>query len=639
MTDSLIIEANSLEETLERWFCDLEYRGFMKRNPPETIHVCSSLDRITASPAIAVHSSPHFYSASVDGIAIVSSKTYGTNSMNPLVLKMGRDALFVDTGTPIPSGFDTVAPIEEIRFRSIEEVEVIKTYAPWENVRPLGEEVAAKEVIIPANHRIRPFDIAALFTGGLSEVNVLKRPRIGIIAIGSSLVPTGFTPSKGQSMETSSQILINLAKQWGAEPVQYEIVPEDATEVSAVIKESVDFVDLLCVIAGPSMGTQLVARVINNMGDLLSYGIQMKPGMSACLGVIDNCPVMGLPGYPMSGFLVFDLFAKPLIHKKMGVEPPCRDIVKAYLSKTIHSAYGVNEYIRTSLGIVDHVPVATPISRGANILMSLVRADGLIRVDSETTKINIGEPVQVELLKKQSDIHNKIMIAGTHDICFDILNNQLQKNFQDFSINLSNVGSMHGLAALDAGYCHIASIHLFDPETGEYNIPYVKRFLPDIPVVLMNLFHRSLGFLVPKGNPKDINSFSDLSRDDVKIVNRIRGSGTRQILDYHLKKNNLEINEIKGYTDEAHTHLNLAAAVASGFADVGLGILTAARASDLDYIPVIRERLDLIIPRKFMSSNLVENLFKTVNSEAFKKEVEALGGYDTQLTGEIIFQN
>ncbi len=638
MADSVILEANSLEETLERWGCELEFRGFMNLNPPEEIQICDSLERITASPAIAVHSSPHFYSASADGIAILSSKTYGAAETNPLVVHMGKDAQFVDTGTPIPPGFDTVAPIEEIRFRSIEEVEVNRNYAPWENVRPLGEELAAKEIIIPSNHRIRPFDIAALYTGGLTTVNVIKKPRIGIVAVGSSLVPIGEEPLDGQSLETSSQILINLARQWGAESVKYEIVPEDINEISGIISKATTEVDLLCIIAGPSRGTRLIAKIINTEGELLAYGLKVKPGMSACLGVVNNCPVMGLPGYPMSAFLIFDLFAKPAIHRKMGVEPSCRNVVKAYLSRTIQSPLGVREYIRTSLGDVDGLPVAAPISRGANILMSLVRADGLIKVEADRKEIKTGEPVQVELLKNYADIQKIVMITGTHDICFDILNNRLQQRCHDVCINQSNVGSMHGIIALKAGYCHIASIHLFDDETGEYNTPIVKRFLSDLPLIMVNFFHRSLGFIVPKGNPKQIKTFHDLTREDVKMVNRIRGAGTRLVLDYHLKKNGIGVNEVRGYTLEAHTHLNLATVVASGNADVGLGILAAAKASGLDFIPVIKEKLDLVIPRKFLNTYPVTCLLETLTSESFKREVDTLDGYDTSSMGKVTFE-
>lgn len=639
MADSVILEANSLEETLERWGCELEFRGFMNLNLPEEIQICDSLERITASPAIAVHSSPHFYSASADGIAIHSSKTYGTAETNPLVVRMGTDALFVDTGTPIPPGFDTVAPIGEIRFRSIDEVEVIRNYAPWENVRPLGEEVAAKEIIIPANHRIRPLDIAALYTGGLSTVKVIKKPRIGIVAVGSSLIPIGSQPLEGQSVETSSQILINMARQWGAEPVEYRIVNEDINEVSNIIAEASEEVDLLCVISGPSRGTRLVAKVINTNGELLAYGLKVKPGMSACLGVVNNCPVMGLPGYPMSAFLIFDLFAKPAIHRKMGVEPTSRNVVKAYLSRSIQSPPGVSEYIRTSLGEVDGLPVAAPISRGANILMSLVRADGLIKVEADRKEIKTGEPVQVELLRNFADIQKIVMITGTHDICFDILNSRLQQCCYNVCINQSNVGSMHGIIALKAGYCHIASIHIFDDETGEYNTPLVRRFLSDLPLIMVNFFHRYLGFIVPKGNPKKIETFNDLTREDVKMVNRIRGAGTRLVLDYHLRKNGIGVNEVRGYTQEAHTHLNLATAVASGNADVGLGILAAAKASGLDFIPVIKEKLDLVIPRKFLNTYPVASLLKTLTSEAFKQEVNALEGYDTSSMGKVTFEN
>jgi len=639
MNHSLAMETNSLEETMERWFCELEYKGLMSQNPSEEIGVSESLDRITSKPVTAVHSYPHFYSASVDGIAVLSSKTYGANRMNPFVFQLGENAQFVGTGTPIPAGFDAVVPREDIRFYSIEEVEITNTYAPWENVRPLGEEVEATEVILPANHRIRPLDIAALLTGGLSWVSVIRKPQVGILALGASMAGPDFTLELEKSLETSSQILSNMARQWGAEPVLFGTVPEEPAKVCKKIKEFASKVDLFCVISGPSLGTRLLAEIIHNEGELLAYGIQIKPGMSACFGIKEDCPIIGLPGYAMSAFLIFDLFAGPVIHRKLGIQVRGRKRVKAYLSRNVHSPEGVVEFIRTSLGIVDNMPVANPISRGANILMSLVRADGLIRVEPDKTEMKVGEAIQVELLRPYIDIHKKIMIAGTHDICFGILRNELQKDFRDLTLYLSNVGSMRGLMALKAGYCHIASIHLFDSEKGEYNIPIVEKFLSDLPLIIVNFLHRSLGFLVAKGNPKNIAAFQDLARDDVKIINRIRGSGTRLLLDHYLKDNNIEVNEINGYADEAHTHLTLANAVASGYADAGLGILAAAKASNLDFVPMISERLDLVIPKKFLYSFHIKSILAVLVSESFKKKVESLGGYDSSATGMILFEN
>jgi putative molybdopterin biosynthesis protein len=634
----IAIEANALDETLERWLLELDFRGILKRNPTETIPVAESLWRISSSPVAAVRSSPHYYAALVDGVALLSSRTYGANRANPLRLNIGKDAFFVDTGMPMPQGCDCVAPIDRSQLCAIEEVEIVETFAPWQNVRPLGDDMAAREVILQQNQRISPFDVAALFTGGVKEIEVVKKLKVGILPVGTSLIPAGQTPSVGQTVEISSQILKNLAKTWGTQAVVYDIVPENFETLAKRIDEVLCETELLCIIAGPSRGTELIARYLQEKGELLSWGLKVKPGMSACVGMVKCCPVIGLPGYFSSAFIVFDLFAKPVIQRKMGAKIPERKTVRAYLSQNLKSTEGAVEFIRTNLGNVDNIPVAVPISRGADALMSLVRADGMIRIEADRNEIKAGEVVNVDLLRPEGDIRTKIMITGTYDICFDLLRNHFLQQFGDLSMVMSNVGSMKGLASLGAGYSHIASVHVFDDETGDYNTSFVRKFFSDVPVVMINFFHRSLGFMVPKGNPKNIKTFADLTRPDVKIINRLRGAGTRQVFDYYLKENHIEINKIQGYTNEVHTHLTVALAVSSGSADMGMGIAAAAKASGLDFIPIIRERLDLVIPRKFMNSYPVKSLLKTINSKEFKDEAGNLDGYDFDKTGTVIYE-
>lgn len=634
----LTLQMNSLDESLERWFCELEYRGFLNRNSTEKIPITDSLNCISANTITAAISVPHFYSASVDGIAVLSSSTFSATASNPLTLKIGDDAQFIDTGMPILPGFDAVVPIEDVKLKSIEDVEITGSYAPWENVRPLGEEMAAQEVILPSNHRIRSFDIAALFAGGHSYIDIVKKPGIGILPIGSTLVPTGSLPDVGQAMETSSQILSNTALQWGANPILIDIVDENLVELSKKVDRIKKDIDLLCIIGGSSLGTALIADMLDRKGELISYGLQIKPGMSTCLGIMDDCPIIGLPGNAMSAYIAFDYFAKPVIYRKLGINAPEKKIFKAYLSRDIKSPKYVDEFIRASLGYVDNMPVAVPISRGANILMSLVRADGIIHINSRKSKIKAGELVNVELLRPRDDLENKIFMAGSYDMCFDILRNEIQRQNPDIVLYNSNVGSMRGLIALKAGFCHLSGIHFFDDETGEFNIPIVKMFLADMPLIMVNLLHRQLGFIVKKGNPKEIFEFEDLTMPDVKLINRIRGSGTRMILDYYLKKNKIEINRIKGYADEAHTHLTLASAVASGHADVGLGISAAAKASGLDFIPLIPERMDFVIPKKFLNTYAMKSLLGTIAGEKFKKEVSMLDGYSTEMTGKVVYE-
>lgn len=636
--DKLNFDLNTLEETLERWFLQMKFHNSLRENPPETVQVADSLGRVTARPVFAVHPSPSFYAASVDGIAVLSSKTFGVSPHNPLKLKIGKNAHFVDTGSIMPEGTDAVVPIEKVKFQSIEEVVITNFLAPWENVRPLGEEVAAKEVILPAHHKIRPLDVAAMCMGSVTKLEVTAKPKVGIIPIGTGLLQVGSKPRAGKMIETSSQIISKEVVKLGGEPIVHEIIPEKVEDLIKAFSEMVSQTDMILAIAGPKMGTRPIAWILQQRGELITYGVLVKPGMSSCFGIIRGVPVIGLPGYAMSTFIIFKLFGHPVIFRKLGIKQPPRKTIRAYLSRNINSPDGVDEFIRVSLAEVDNLPVAAPLSRGAHVLMSLVRADGMVRVKPDQTDVRAGEVVEVETLREFPHTRKKVLISGTHDLSFDLMRNELQKKYSDVSMFTDNVGSMRGLMALKAGYCHIASIHLFDDETGEFNIPFVRKFLFDIPLLVVNIFFRRLGFIVAKGNPLNITGFEDLIRDDVRVINRIRGSGTRTVFDYYLKKHNIDLNRVTGYAKEAHNHLNLAAAVASKNADVGLGILEAAKATGLDFIPLIPEKLDFVVPRKFLKDYPVRCILKIISSGKFKEEVEALGGYDVSHTGKIVYE-
>ncbi len=636
--ERLLYDTGSLDETLERWFMELEFREQLGPNLGELVPVEKSLDRITKNPVFAEVPSPSFYAASVDGIALLSSRTFSVRAESPLRLKIGEDAHFVDTGSIMPKGTDAVVPIEFVKFPAIDHVDIHKFAAPWENVRPLGEEVAARELILPAYHQIRPLDVSALYLGGVTQVDVVKCPRVGILPIGSGYQKPGTKLAEGKVYETSAQMIAGMVKKAGGEPVVMDIVPETHEALVQRSQNPPAGLNLLVIISGPSRGTRPIARLINHLGELVSYGMMVKPGMSACLGIVEKTPIIGLPRYPLSTFKIFQLFGLPVIYGRLGMEKPSAPMVEGYLSREITSPQGVDEFIRVSMGQVEDMPVVVPLSRGAHILMSLVRSDGIMRVEAGTKKMDAGQKVNVEMLHPGADIRRKILISGTHDICFDILRNEFQKQFPRKTLLLSNVGSMRGLMSLKAGYCHGASIHMFDDESGQFNIPLVKKFLHDVPLILVNLFHRKLGFIVERGNPKNISGFHDLTRPDVSIMNRIRGSGTRMIFDYHLRQKGIDINQVRGYSHEAHTHLNLASAVAAGQADAGLGILEAAKATGLDFIPVVPERLDLVIPKVHLSSYPLRCLLQVVNSDEFRREVDALGGYDSEMTGKILFE-
>lgn len=673
MSREIYLEGTPLDEALTRWLRKLDYEGFGRPLPGEIINIKDSLGRITAEAVIAKISSPFYHSSAMDGYAVRFADTFGASETNPKRLKIGEQAVYVDTGDPMPDWFNAVIMIEDvniIRTQSTEQsvqntpsltlphrgggqrggedpelrtqsdlVEIIAPATPWQNVRVIGEDIVETELILSENHRIRPIDIGAVLAGGHTEVSVRRRPRIVIIPTGTEIVEPGTELEKGDIIEFNSRILSSLVSEWGGEPVRFRIVPDRFDEIKKAIFDALDMGDLIVVNAGASAGSEdFTAKAIRELGEVMLHGVNIKPGKPVILGWVKGKPVLGIPGYPVSAYITFQLFAKPLIYRWQGLEVEKPEVLRAKISRQVASTLGHEEFLRVKVGKVGNNFIATPISRGAGVLMSLVRADGFVRIPAMSEGIGTGTEVDVELIRSQCDIENTIVCIGSHDNALDLLANILKKRYPKFSLSSAHVGSMGGLMALKRGEAHLAGMHLLDEETGEYNIPYIKRFLSDKRIILVNLVYREQGLLVLKGNPKNIKSFKDLKRNDVVFVNRQSGAGTRLLTDKCFRELGINPKDVKGYEREEYTHMGVASAVLTGVADTGLAILASAVALGLDFIPVAKERYDLAIPREFSEIEMLQYLLKVIREDAeFREMVVGLGGYDVSDMGKVMY--
>ena len=604
----------------------------------EKVSVEKALDRITAEPVFAVISSPHYHASAMDGAAVKSVDTYGAMETSPKQLKLKEQYVPIDTGHPLPPGFDAVIMIEEIHEVDAETIEISSAAAPWQHVRVMGEDIVATELIIPVNHTVGPEDIGAMLAGGIWEIAVRKKPVVTIIPTGSELVQPGELPGSGKIIEFNSRFFSGLITRWGGEPRPQEIVKDEYQKIKEALLEAVKQSDVVLINAGSSAGSRdYTAAIVEEAGELLTHGVAIKPGKPTVIGIVEGKPVIGVPGYPVAAFFILDLLLKPLVYKLQGLTPPRRNIVEAVMSRRVVSSFKAEEFLRVKLGQVRDKMIATPLPRGSGVITSLVRADGFVRIPQLKEGLEVGEKVSVDLVKDLSEIKNTIVSIGSHDLTLDILANLLRLTYPETGLSSAHVGSMGGILALRRGETHLGGSHLLDEQTGEYNVPFIKRLLPDVKVVLMNLAYRQQGLFVPSGNPKNINKLEDLVREDITFINRQRGAGTRLLLDYHVKKLNLDPQEIKGYGREEYSHLSVAAAVASGAADTGLGVLAASRALGLDFIPLARERYDIIIPEEFLETEMIQRLLEMINSDQFKKEVDKLGGYDLEESGKILW--
>ena len=626
-----------LDEAVERFHDALAEAGALERSPAETVPLEAASGRVTAEPVWAKTSSPHYDASAMDGVAVRSRDTVGATETSPVRLKIGVQAAWVDTGDPIPDRFDSVIMVEVVHEIDASTIEVDAPVPPYQHVRPLGEDIVATELVLTENHRLRPQDLAACAAAGLVEVSVRRPPAVAVIPTGSELVAPGTDPQPGDIIDSNTVMLAAMIAAWGGKADRRDPVPDDFDLLKTVVVDCLDTNDVVVINAGSSAGSEdFTARVVEELGTLLVHGVALRPGHPVVLGLIEGKPVLGIPGYSVSAAVTSDLFLKPLIERKLGVPGQRREITEATITRKVLSPIGEDEFLRVRLGRVANRMVATPIQRGAGVIMSLVRADGLVLVPRFSEGVDAGETVEVELLRPASELEGVIVATGSHDVTMDLLANELRRVDPALSLASSNVGSLGGLLALQRGEAHLAGCHLLDEETGEYNVSFVRRYVKGTNVVLMNLVKRVQGLIVRPGNPKKVASLTDLARDEITFVNRQRGSGTRVLLDYKFEREGIDAGMVRGYEREEFTHLAVAAAVAGERADVGLGILTAARAMGMDFVPLLEEQYDLAIPADFFEAELLQPLIGMVRSQDFKRQVESLGGYETSLTGQVV---
>jgi putative molybdopterin biosynthesis protein len=646
MSDSIYLHDIPLPQAWSRWIDALEAADLWRPLAAEDIALESALGRVTAAPVWAKTSSPHYHASAMDGYAIRAADTQTASDRNPVELSMPDRAAYVDTGEPMPDWADAVIPIEDVEplgggdRRSLAGIRLRAALAPWSHVRPMGEDIVASELVLPAGQVLRPVDLGAIAGSGHTRVRVWRRPRVAIQPTGSELVTIGTPARPGEILEFNSLILAAQVEAWGGEPDRLPILPDDRERIQTAVGRAAEQYDLVLINAGSSAGSEdFTARVIADLGEVLVHGIAVRPGHPVILGLVRApsgrvVPVVGVPGYPVSATLTGEIFVEPLLARWLGrraVEPPT---LQATLTRKVHSSMGDDEYLRVTVGRVGGRVVAAPLSRGAGVITSLVRADGIVRIPAHSQGLEAGDDVTVHLYRSAQEIERTIVALGSHDLTLDLMAQYLAE--QGARLTSANVGSQGGLVALRRGEAHVAGSHLLDPATGEYNLAAIREYLPGVSVVLVGLVNRQQGLMLAPGNPKHIIGLADLIRSEVVFVNRQRGAGTRVLLDFHLRQEGLDREAIKGYRHEEYTHLAVAASIASGRADCGLGIRAAADALDLEFVHLFDERYDLVVPREHFEAPILKPLLDLLQEPAFRQAVLALPGYDIQPMGSII---
>ncbi len=640
----------SIDEALKKF-----YQYYKPVRSVEEIQIAKAVGRVVAEDVYAISDVPPFDRATMDGYAVVAEDTFPADDDSPVTLKLvgsieaGREpdvvvekgrAVEIATGAMMPKGANAVVMVEYTR-RKDGEIEVFRPVSPGENVMFAGSDIMSGELIVRAGTKLTHREIGVMAACGIGRVKVYRRPVVAIVSTGNELVSPGGKLGAAKIYDVNSYTLSSAVVENGGEAVVLGIARDDEDEIGEIIERGLEVADIVLTSGSTSAGAgDVMYRILDRYEPgVIVHGIAIKPGKPAIIAVCGGKPVFGLPGYPTSAMTVFEVMVAPLIRKLAGFEDTGRSRLRAKLALRIYSAEGRREYLPVNIVKGREGYSAYPVSGSySGAVTAFAFTDGFVEVPEDV--VILDDEVDINLY---SDLRPAdLMIIGSHCTGVDLLLSLMRKRIS-FMSKVINVGSTGGILAIRRGEADIAGTHLLD-ESGVYNIPVIKRYGVEN-AVLVKGYLREQGLIVAKGNPKGISSFEDLLRDDVTFVNRNRGSGTRILTDMYLRevaeKKGVAFEEmvgrIKGYNVEAKTHTSVAVAVASGRADVGVGIKTVALQYGLDFLPLRSEEYDFLILKDRLEKDVVRNFLEVLGSEEFARSLEKVGGMRVyERTGEML---
>ena len=625
----------SLEEAEAIW------NNYLDKIKPkkETISVKEALNRVTASPVQAQRSAPNFNASAMDGIAVSSEDTIGATEREPLILNNSQFE-YINTGNLLPESYNAVIKIEDINQLN-RGVQIQKSVSPWHNVRTIGESVMKGEQILTSNQKLKAYHIGALLEAGVYKVIVYSKPVLTIISTGDEIVAPESSPEPGQYVDFNSTMVENLAGEAGADVNFYGIVTDQESALRKAIDQAEKNSDLIITIAGSSAGSKdFTARIVEEKGDIFVHGVEIQPGKPLLLGSIKNTPFIGLPGFPLSCLQAFEKFGVPAVKRLQQDTTDDDNYIQARVKRKLSSKPGRVEYLRVNLSYEksqagqEDFPVAIPRRRGSAVMKSQAQADGILEIPADREGLAVTELARVKLLYPESSLRDNLVLAGSNDPLLEMLQELLITSEEKIQLRLQSRGSQAGIHSLIRGEADLTTAHLLDPETGEYNLPYLKQIAGE-PLELLTLAWRDQGLYLKPDSQFEIKNISDLKAENIIFINRQQGAGTRILFDYQLAKSNINPVEIKGYDREEYTHAAVAQAVAVGSADTGLGIRAVAKAFGLDFVPLFSERFEMIYPARLADDYRIKKIKEIIKSKKFQKYLTEQTGYNLKDTGQI----
>lgn len=605
------------------------------RHRTESLAPPDALGRRLAEDVFSRRNVPHYVASAVDGYAVHARSTAEATSATPVRLD-SEGYRWVNTGMPLEIG-DAVVMVEDTSLDG-GELAVFKSLTQGENVRAVGEDVMAGQMIATAGDRVTPALISLMLCAGIGEAKIRAKPRTLFIPTGDEIVDKkrwladADTPA-GLVVDSNSEFAKAIFRQWGFDIDVHPILPDKPDVIQEAIADAARRYDLVLVSAGSAKGKRdHTADIFNNIGRMLFRAVRMKPGRPVMAASVGGIPVVCTPGFPMSCTVVLWSLIYPLLKAMAGedLQDQLRrsmgavETVEAGFMLQHSSPSGVAEWLRLKIAVVKNRLLAWPLSTGASVLWSLAEADGIALLDEETLECEKGSRVQIHMLK-HVDLARRLLFQGSDDPAIGLLVSILRES-HGVDLAIRAVGSMGGLAALSRDEAHFAAAHLLDAADGTYNTNYIEKFAAGRKWSRRLVFYRQQGIIVARGNPRGIARFEDLARGFV-FENRQPGAGTRVLLDFMLKESGLEPSAIVGYDRQSITHLEAANKVACGVADATLGIKAAADALGLDFIPIALEPYELVFAEDFHDHAAAGALMDALDSEAWKSRVERMGGY------------
>lgn len=597
----------------------------------EEVPVSESYGRILAEDVRANVNLPPFSRSLMDGYAVIAEDTSTAFEDSPVSLKVKArifagskekisidhgEAVEVATGAPIPYPADAVVPVEYTD-ESNGVVKIYKRVAPCENIDILASDFVMGEIIAFKGSRITPSLVSALISGGVDEVKVFSRAKVAIVSIGDELKNVGEKRLDfGEVYDSNSHMIASLVKGIGAEPFILGIARDDEKAIRELLDEGLEKCDIVVTIGGTSSGLEdLTYRVIDSYKPgVIVHGLKIKPGGPTAIAIAGKKIVVALPGFPISCLTAATLVLVPIISKMQGMRLTENNKIKAILLVPVRGVIGKKRLIPVIISKREDKYLAFPYVFHSGSIGRFSKVDGYIIVPSDIEGISAGTEVEVNLYPG-SRIADALYI-GSHCPLAEKILTHLRK-YYDIKIIYS--GSMGGLRALKTGINDIAGTHLLDEKTNKYNLPFLEMLnLKD--VIFVRGYGREQGFIYPRNLNIEIRNFEDIIDNNLRFINRNKGSGTRTLIEKMLwevaaKRNvdyNVIVHSIKGYNFEVRTHDSVALAISQGLADVGVAIRYVAVKYGLMFTPIAVEEFDFVINKKSLSKRAVEYFVENI---------------------------